>query len=179
MLSIKRSGMGLAWVAWLGCMIPARGLADESVLQATTSVAALPAVDVRMDDAGRVRGIVFDGAAAPRGGVALALKHGNKTVATTTTDPDGLFVFSLVQGGVFDVELGTARYAIRCWRPGTAPPNAVDRLWLADETTVRGQVQPSCWGIANPWVIAGITAAAIAIPLVLANERDDRDISSQ
>ena len=42
----------------------------------------------------------------------------------------------------------------------------------------RGQVHPGVSSFANPWVITGIVAAAIIIPIAIHNNRDDRNSAS-
>lgn len=177
MLKFTRQSMSLAFLAWLGGLAPTqvRGESEVSSVADTSP----RAVDVRLSESGQLRGNVFDAATHPLAGVRVSLQQGNDTRATATTDSAGQFAVTVHQGGLYQLAVGPARYEIRCWKPAAAPPHALEQVWLTDATTVRGQVQPSCWGIANPWVIAGVTAAAIAIPLVLASERDDRDISSE
>jgi hypothetical protein len=96
------------------------------------------------------------------------------------SDAQGGFAVPDLAGGVIEFVDGTRSWHVRCWAHGTAPPSSVAVLCLAGEQdVVRGQVAPGCWGLNNPWVIAGLVAAAIAIPIALSNNRDDRDDASE
>jgi hypothetical protein len=87
---------------------------------------------------------------------------------------------------------GVVRHC-RLWAPGSAPPHAQQAVVLVgNETVVRGQ-SPSCGRcghcrhccgagrgagplgrlVRNPWVIAGLIGAAVAIPI--ATDNDDAE----
>ncbi len=81
-----------------------------------------------------------------------------------------------LSGGVCEFQTETNRDVYRLWAPRTAPPAAQQRVLLvSDSKVVLGQ---NCGGnalgwLANPWVLGGLVAAAIAIPLAVANSDDD------
>jgi hypothetical protein len=115
------------------------------------------------------------GAAQPECQVAL-YSNGTK-LGEATTDGHGFFGFSNLRGGVYQVAAGDNVTACRAWSPGTAPPTAQPgALVVAGRDVVRGQFHPlrhtyggmKFW-LSHPCVIAGIIAAAVAIPVAVAN----------
>jgi hypothetical protein len=70
----------------------------------------------------------------------------------------------------------------RVWTPGTAPPSAQPAaLIITGQDLERGQFYPFRHGCAwakfwlsHPCVIAGIVAASVAIPVILANCDKDK-----
>jgi hypothetical protein len=66
----------------------------------------------------------------------------------------------------------------RLWAEQTAPPAANDGVLVVHgDDAVRGNSCNPCGGgllgvLANPWVLAAIVAAAIAIPLALDDDDD-------
>ena len=93
-------------------------------------------------------------------------------VASTRTDSEGKFALTGVQAGVYQLQSGNVSGTYRVWAPQTAPPSASQGILLvAGQDVVRHQGILS--HLANPYVLAAIVAAAIAIPLAL----DDDDPS--
>jgi hypothetical protein len=145
---------------------------------ATTSTRepASPAVrDVSLQPNGRLQGQVLDSQGAPRAGIPVALVQDSKVVAATQTQADGRFAMQGVKAGVY--QLGTANgvSVVRLWAPRMAPPAAQPQALVIDgDTVVRGGMGGGLFGLlTNPWVLAGLTATAIIVPLVL----DDDDAS--
>jgi hypothetical protein len=63
----------------------------------------------------------------------------------------------------------------RVWTVNTAPPVAQPgAMVVAGQDLVRGQASsPVLRFFTNPWVLAGLVGAAIAIPIALSNDDDD------
>ncbi len=164
-------------LAWLGCQLPGSALAESPTV---TPVAGRPLCwDVRLDPTGRLRGVVLDAAANPQADVPLTLRTSQGPSVTEKTDLRGEFEFPAERGGVYELAAGDRVLSLRCWQGPAAPPHAVDRLVLSTVPTYRGQVEPSCWGLSNPWVIAGIVVAAVAIPVAVYSNRENREASSE
>jgi len=154
---------------------------------AASITAARPGVsavrDVALQDGGSLAGQVLDVAGAPVAGTAVAVLDQGRPVATTQTGADGRFTMSGVKAGVYEVATANGVTVCRLWAPRTAPPAAQAEALVVDgNTVVRGGSDGSCkpggYGgvvgfLSNPWVLGGIVAAAIAIPLAL----DDDDAS--
>lgn len=153
----------LIWLAAAGSLVPQRAWADS-----TTGEPTAAAADVALAAGGVLRGQVLDQQGQPHGKLAVYLVQKNEVVATTTTDREGQFSLANLRGGVYAVHAGAASGVYRLWAANTAPPAAQPAALLVDgQTAVRGQ---GAFGwLRNPWVIGGIVAAAIAIPIAVSN----------
>lgn len=66
----------------------------------------------------------------------------------------------------------------RLWAANTAPAAARDSaLLVVGDEQVLGQGGMKYW-LANPWVVAGIVAVAVAVPVAIHNRNQDRAPSS-
>lgn len=132
--------------------------------------------DIALGDAGELRGQVLDGQGQARAQLPVLIAKQGETTLRTETDQQGRFAVQGLSGGMYAVHTPMGTTVYRAWTPGTAPPAAVsEALLVPDDNLIRGQMrggQALSW-LANPWVLAGIVAAAIAIPLAL----DDDDAS--
>lgn len=172
----------LATVACLGASFPQLALTGE---RASASDAAQAeqitldglAGDIALQPGNQLFGRLASINGAQTGQVIVELKQGQRVVATTKTDAAGEFRFDRVRGGVYEVVSPLGQRVVRCWQPGTAPPSAVAQVDVDDALVLRGQAHPLAVGLANPWVITGIVVAAIAIPVALHENRNDRNAS--
>ena len=104
-----------------------------------------------------------------------------KTVAFAQTDQAGQFALANMSGGVYELQTPASSGVYRLWAPRTAPPAAEEGVLLVTGDGVQlgqkgycDEKSPSAFGfLANPWVLAGIVAAAIAIPLAVSSNDDD------
>ena len=112
----------------------------------------------------------------------------DREIAQAMTDANGNFAVRGLRGGVSQLAAGGSQEIFRLWKPGTAPPLAREGVLLVvDRRTVRGQcggpqcgVPTSCgpspglckgmshW-LANPWVVTGIVATSVAVPVAIHN----------
>lgn len=126
--------------------------------------------DVALRDGGYLTGQVLDAAGAPVTDTTVAVVDQGRTVATAVTDGDGRFAMKGVKAGVHQLATVKGVTVCRLWAPGTAPPAAQpDALVVNGDTVVRGTVGGGgvIGFLSNPWVLGGIVATAIAVPLVL------------
>ncbi len=157
-----------AALATVGLLLPSSLLAAPQASALRTSQASL--IDVALQAEGTFHGRVVDASGRAQPGVEVALVQRQQAVASTTTDAEGQFAFSGVRGGVYEVTTLGGSEAVRLWAPRTAPPAAQNALLLTGGGDV---VRAQLWGgLSNPWVLGGIVAAAIAIPLALSNDDD-------
>lgn len=194
-LHLRRGGLGLAFhlatVATVGIVFPFDRLAaaagPPSELPAERSPIA-SIMDMRLADGGTLNGQIVDDLGRPWPGLAVVVYREGHVVGTAATDPNGEFSIAALRGGVHEVGTPNAACLVRLWVPGTAPPSAITRLMLVSSgTTVRGQRPPGplgrgyerlkCW-LADPLVVAGIVAVAVAIPVAIHNADQDRDSGS-
>ena len=104
-------------------------------------------------------------------GIPVGLFHNGREVAVSMTDANGHFSVIGLRGGLYLIRAGYGTAVYRLWAPNTAPPVAREvAMVVSDRQIVRGQLVSSpFWSfVANPWVIAGAIAAAIAITVVVA-----------
>jgi hypothetical protein len=148
------------------------------------------APDVALDAEGTLHGQVVDVQGNPQSKTAVAVRHRGREVARTVSDESGRFRLSGLRGGLHEIVVGQSATVCRAWAPNTAPPSARPAaLVVLGDQQVLGQCGPQgcapqscapracnrlkCW-LANPLVIAGIIAAAVAIPVAIHNcDHDD------
>jgi hypothetical protein len=142
-------------------------------------------IDVELRSGGMLVGQVLDAAAQPSPGTDVSILSDSEAIASTRTDESGRFAVAGLRGGVHQVHAGDAARVCRLWTPGTAPPKSTSTVQIVTgEDVVRGQWGPppgngflkkaKVWAT-NPFVVGGIVAAAVAIPVALHNADDDDD----
>ncbi len=161
---LKRMAVYLAVV---GICLP------QMALAAGTSKRAI--ADVQLHKNGVLLGQVVTAQNAPVPNEPVLLRNGKAELAKTQTDRNGYFAFKGLDSGVYQVVAANGQGTYRAWTPGTAPPSGNQGvLIVAQKNAVRGQCAPACSFknlMSNPLVIAGIVAAAIAIPIAVHNSR--------
>ena len=175
---------GAAWLAVSGMCLPTSFVLAGDVRSMPATAAAQPTSpiqDVALQPGGMLVGQVLDKTMQPMRGTAIVIQMNGQTAATTTSDINGVFAVNGLRGGVHQLVVGDSIENCRLWAPGTAPPHAVSQLRFipGQADIVRGQWGPPpaynsmvSWAT-NPWVIAGVVATAIAVPVVLNNIDDD------
>lgn len=154
-------------------------LACAGLLAGQTVQAASPIVrDVALQPGGVLSGQVLNEQAVAQGQAKVTVVCKGKPLTLTETDNAGRFVLAGLEPGIYELRLEQGGAAYRVWAPQTAPPAAEQSVLLVqDSRVVRGLGHPGAdlgkgaaghlsW-LANPWVLAGGVAAAIAIPLAL------------
>ena len=128
-----------------------------------------------------ITGQVLDPSGDPLSGVTVSIE-GELDVPAVSAD-DGSFTVSGLRGGVYQISTQGVVGNLRLWAPHTAPPVAEDEALVVHQAPVVYQAPPAAaaargskvWRIVtNPWVLGGVAAAAIIIPLSL----DDHDDAS-
>jgi hypothetical protein len=176
---------------WIKSVAVALALAGvclpESLLAAGPGSPSSKVTDVALRDGGVLTGQVVDAQGAAKGNTPVMLMAGEQELAASRTDQAGDFSFRGLRGGVYQIAAGSSHGVYRLWAPDTAPPSAQQGvLIVSDENTVRGQTQYSNNGLvpgtsyggrlrfwlSNPWVIGGIVATAVAVPIALHESND-------
>jgi hypothetical protein len=144
--------------------------------------AAQPLVtDVALARGGVLAGKIVDRQGAPQAGQTIRVIHQGQVIGTAQTDTRGEFAIADLRGGVYQVETEQGAGVYRLWADQTAPPAANDGVLVVHgDDAVRGNACNPCGSggggllgvLANPWVLAAIVAAAIAIPLALDDDDD-------
>jgi hypothetical protein len=148
-------------LATIGMCLP-----QVAIAAAPTATPPTPAVvDIAMADGGVLHGQVVDLQSRSVSGVPISVRAQDKEVARTTTANDGRFTVQGLRGGrVYQVAAGEGQGVYRLWTAKAAPPSAQSNAIVY---TQNGGTMKML--LANPIVIAGVVATAIAVPVALAN----------
>jgi len=136
--------------------------------------------DVALHEGGVLVGQLFNTEGQSLAGIPVAVQYQGREIATTVADANGRFAVGGLRGGTVTLIAGDTSRAFRVWAPGTAPPAAGSvAMAVVGTRVVRGQCCPPCGGcrpigglLRNPWVIATLVGAAVAIPIALADDDD-------
>ena len=161
MTSLRSIRSALVALAAVGMLTPHTAFAAP--------IAPPVVTDVQLRDGGVLVGQLVDAQGAPVRAMPVSLRQNDREVASTLTDESGYYTVSNLQGGIYQVASPNGSAAYRLWSPGTAPPAAQQgALLVVGDEVVRGQF--GMWGfLTNPWVVAGLIAAAIAVPIAVSN----------
>jgi hypothetical protein len=143
----------------------------------------LNVADVELQSGGLLVGQVIDTNSQRLADTEVAIWSNGDTVAVTRTDASGMFAVRGLRGGLHEIRTANSDELCRLWTPGTAPPGSTTGVRIAvGGEVVRGQWGPppgnnflkgaKVWAT-NPFVIGGIIAAAVAIPVALHNADED------
>ena len=153
--------------------------------------------DIALQNGNTLQGFVVDGAGTPLASADVLVATNGQVVANVKTDANGAFAVSGLNGGVYQLQTANGVATFRMWAANTAPPVAYQAAMIvSDKEIARGQnnnrrhtlkkhhgghAKGGLFGgnggvlgaLANPWVLAGIVAVAVALPIAL----DDDDAS--
>lgn len=129
--------------------------------------------DVELGEGGVLTGRVVDSRGLPQSGVAVSLSRGQDVAVTVKSDGLGVFRVAGLKGGMYRIVVKDGASVSRLWAADTAPPHANDSLMLVSgEGVLAAQVAPLKVWLADPFIMAGIVAVAVAVPVALAASRD-------
>ena len=163
------------WMACLGLLVPHSAFAaaaneKSQPIDRSGQIAQQPvAIDVALHEGGVLVGQIVDEQGASASGSLGSIQQNGQHLAQTITDTDGRFVVRGLQGGVYQIATAQGGGLYRFWAPNPAPPSAQPGVLVVNGKGVVRGAFGGCllsW-LSNPWVIAGLVAAAIAIPLAL------------
>lgn len=132
-------------------------------------------IDVALGEGGVLLGQVVNTQGVSEANTPVKLFDGEKELAVSKTDDNGYFAFRGLRGGMYQLSAAEGTGVYRLWAPRTAPPSAnKGALLVAGEDLARGQTgaRIRSW-LSNPWVVAGIVATAVAVPVAIHNDDDD------
>ncbi|NQU21082.1 MAG: carboxypeptidase regulatory-like domain-containing protein [Candidatus Nealsonbacteria bacterium] len=169
---MKRTGrLALAWMACMGMLLPTPLLGATVAEPAAMPPVAPKITDIQLQEGGLLLGQVVDFNALGVAATTVSLRQMGREIAQTTTDPTGAFAFGKLRGGTYQIVAGRSQGIYRIWAPNTAPPTAQSSVLITPSgPDVRGQGPLGYW-LGNPWVITGLVAAAVAIPVGIHNHR--------
>jgi len=130
---------------------------------------ATPAVvDIAMANGGVLHGQLIDLRGGNAVGLPVSVKAQNKEIVRTTTVKDGRFTVQGLRGGVYQVAAGQGQGVYRLWTAKAAPPSAQKNAIVFTQGLFGGGPKML---LANPIVVAGVVATAIAVPVAVVNSQ--------
>jgi len=127
--------------------------------------------DVRLHADGALVGQVVTSEGQGVADRLVTLHLANRQVASVKTDRNGYYRISGLRGATYQVATQNGTGIYRAWAEDTAPPTAQDGVLIVEGCNpVRGQYGPGTGLLTNPWVVAGLLGAAIAVPIALSND---------
>ncbi len=157
----------LVSLAVVGFCIPQSVLAADMLSQQQPVVA-----DVALSGDGVLFGQVVDPQGVSLAQIPVSLLSQDREIAAVATDQNGYFAVGGLGDGVYQIATAAGQGTYRLWTPGMAPPSAEQGVLIVyGEGTVRGQYGPIGHWLCNPWVIAGIVATAVAVPVAISNSK--------
>ena len=133
--SLKGAAVALATI---GLLIPSGAIAAPKKTESVPQTKAKAAKDVAMLPGGVVTGHVVGKDGTPTQNASVTFQHAGQTVATVTTDSDGIFVAEDLPAGQYTVAAEGTVKSFRLWSEASAPPAADTHMFLV-QPTVRGQ----------------------------------------
>ncbi|HLA85726.1 MAG TPA: carboxypeptidase-like regulatory domain-containing protein [Thermoguttaceae bacterium] len=151
----------------------------------SVAFSAAPAAQLKVAaDVALLNGNVLVGQLVNENGTGVAnasvlVQQNDKTVVALKTDKQGVFAAKDVPPGVYRLASNDTQGVYRLWAPKTAPPAAQQgALLVQGNGVVRGQAARGLRNmLANPWIVAGIVACAVAIPVAIHNADHDSPAS--
>lgn len=139
--------------------------------------------DISLTTEDGLMGQVVNAQGKPLANSVVRLHDGENEPVEGATNDRGQFAYRDVPAGVYYLQAGNQVRIIRAWPHKIAPPTAQQGVLLVSSTeAVRGQycppsgvdgfVQKSKRLLTNPFVVAGIIATAVAIPVAIHNADD-------
>lgn len=175
---MKRNSLSTlaAAVACLGMTLPPTAFAEQPQ-QSQPPQPAFRTSDVALRHGGLLVGQVVDQHGTPKAGAVVSIHYAEREIVRSTTDKNGMFAAQGLRGGQYQLVTENGQSVCRLWAVDTAPPSAQQMaLVVSGDNVVRGQFGYSPmtdwveWMKCHPYLTAGAVAAAIAIPLALADD---------
>jgi hypothetical protein len=156
-------------LATLGTTVPQSKLlaADGPVVSRPANTQRATAIpNIVLTEGSKLSGRVVDHTGKPLEGAQVTIKQNKKEVATAVTDKAGIYSFTNLKPGMYNIGSGNTDGMFRVWDDRTAPPSAKEHaLIIMGENGARGQL-----GCCDPTLIlltAGVIAAVILSAITL------------
>ena len=164
-LAIGLACAGMIWPAGAIEAVPPAAPGQSKRPQETAVVQ-----DVGLDGSGRLRGMVVDPSGTPIAHAVIVLQSGDREVGRAETDGLGRLAIGPLRGGTYLLKVGGQGRLVRLWAANTAPPAAKNVvLVVLGGNLVRGQMPLEDFFASDTFVVVGLVAAMIAIPIAVHN----------
>lgn len=171
-------------VVTAAALVASQGALAQTTTQQRAAAPAVPSVDVVLTSDGVLHGYVVNGAGVPMGNVQVTLTSPTGDVVSAESDEKGRFGFRGLQGAGYQLETEHGVVMCRAWTAKAAPPKSAATLLLVhDAELARGQwsappgvnsgVSRLKRAMTNPFFVATIVGAAVAIPVAIHNANQD------
>jgi hypothetical protein len=131
---------------------------------------AEPVSDVKLDGAGYLHGMVVDLQGQPLANATVIVSQGKRDLAKIRTDGQGRFSAGPMARGSYLLKSRGQSRAVRAWMPQMAPPSAGQlAVLITGPDIVRGQMPLEDFFASDAFIITGLVAAMIAIPIAIHN----------
>ena len=131
-------------------------------------------VDVALDAKGTLTGSVYSATGNPLPSEEVRLMANQREVAKAATSKDGRFRFRNVRAGVHQLHTKDGVVFCRLWTKNAAPPKAAKGILIVHRGQLaRGQHPISELFLSDPVLVGSIVAAAIVVPVVIHEARED------
>lgn len=171
MRKIRCFKVAVAWLAMAGMCVP------QIAFAASPDRPRRVIPDIALRDGGVLLGQVVKTDGSPVPGAPIALRNGSQELGAATANSAGYFAFSGLRTGTYQVTTTGSAGTYQVWTAEAAPPVAQPGVLLVTNgETVRGQMQPGPFFglLAQPILIGGLVAAAIAVPVAVSNSTRNR-----
>jgi hypothetical protein len=164
----------IAWMT-LGLILQGSGLYAGSPIGTPTFTSSAqqplpPTVDLALGPGGRLQGLVVDVQGVPVAAAPVVVRQWQGDITVATSDRLGQFAVQGLRGGTYQLLVGQQRLIVRAWTTEAAPPQARSMvLIVVNDPLVRGQLPLQDYFASDAFVVAGLVAASIAIPILTRN----------
>jgi hypothetical protein len=173
------------WIAFSCCVsllaatfAPTVVRADPATSWERPEKAEFVSYDVKLDASGKFAGKLTDASGVALVRAPVVLYQGRNELASTRTDKQGNFEFDKLRGGAYQLYTVGRQGMVRAWTHESAPPNTSESLLVvADYRVVRGQYDLNRVLSSAVVPIVVVTAAAIAIPVIVSENKDKKSSS--
>ncbi len=165
-------------------LVAQKSIAADGLAAKPEPVPTINTVDVILGGGGVMQGYVVDAQGVPQADVEITLTTDNREQVTSRSDEKGRFGYRGIEGGSYQLTTEHGVVLCRAWTATTAPPrSAATMLLVHDQDLVRGQwaapagvngaVSRMKRVMTNPFAVAAIVGAAVAIPVAVHNANQD------